>query len=167
MRRSVVSGALALLAVAGCGGNGHADSSTGPGERTAAASISDYWQRQGYAKTPADCLGQGFVRTFGLAHLQSLGVIDDHLRAQEAKATSYSSKADAPKAAKVILDCITLAGIMQQQYPTADAETAKCLADAYGQDRMLTAMTAQLEGEAAAKLPKSVTEKMAACVPPS
>ena len=62
------------------------------------------------------------------------------------------------------LDCLTLPGIMAQQYRLTDDAVAQCLADAYGRDRMIEAMSAQLQGRTAEEAPADVTAAMGKCV---
>ncbi len=167
MKRTWVAVAL-LLATTACGGDDEGAETAGPlagDDKVAADSISAYWQRSGVEKKASICLGERMVREFGVAHLKDLEVLDAKLKAQDTAATAFKSDADAPKAATMIVDCLTLPGLMKQQYTGVDDATATCLADAFGRDRMVDAMAAQFQGTAAEDTPEDVTAEMSECVP--
>ena len=164
--RTTLAGALVLLTLTACGGGDDeaAKEKTKADEKAAVSSISAYWQATGIAAEKSDCLGERTVDEFGVPHLQDLGILDDQLEASTTIATGFKSAADAPKAATIVVDCLTLPGIMAQQYQLTDDAVAQCLADAYGRERMIEAMSAQLQGQTAATTPAEVTTAMEKCV---
>jgi len=167
--RKTLAGVLALLALltlAACGGGDDAEAKAkkAADEKTAVASISKYWQATGITADKAECLGTDTVAEFGVPHLRDLGILDEELQASTTIATGFKSASDAPKAATIIVDCLTLPGIMAQQYQLTDDTVAQCLADAYGHDRMIEAMSAQLQGRTPESTPADVTAAMGKCV---
>lgn len=164
--RTTLASALMLLTLTACGGGDDdaAEAQKKADEKTASASIAKYWQATGIAADKADCLGQRTVDEFGVPHLQDLGILDDKLETSTTIATGFKSASDAPKAATIVVDCLTLPGIMAQQYQLTDDAVAQCLADAYGRDRMIEAMSAQMQGQTADETPDEVTTAMESCV---
>jgi hypothetical protein len=167
MTKTLVGAAVLLLAVTACGGKAKdkLDAPLTGDDKAAASSISDYWVKAGITKKASDCLGEKYIREFGVAHLKDLKILDDSLKAQDTAGTAFKSKTDAPKAATMIVDCLTLPALMKQQDPNVDDRTAQCLADAYGRDRMIRAITASLEGTPAEETPADVAAEMSKCVP--
>ena len=168
MRWTTGCASLLLFATAACGG-GSGDSGGLEGdEKDAAAAISTYFEGEGMQATEASCIGDGLVRQFGIAHLKDLGVLDEKLKPQPGKTRelkAFSSAADAPKAATITVDCVTVAGVMKEQYQGIDDATADCLAKAFGRQRMIDSMAAGLQGLAADDTPAEVTAEMSKCVP--
>lgn len=156
-------GAAVLLLTAACGGG--SDEATDEEKETAAASISAYWESTGLSTAESDCLGEAAVEQFGIGHLQDLEILDDELVANAKIATAFTSSTDSRTAATIIVDCLTMTGIMKRQYQGADDKTAQCLADAYGRDRMIDAMAAELTGEGSLETPEDVTAEMRQCAP--
>lgn len=157
---------LSLTATA-CGGGDETPDDEGPltgADRTAAASITQFWLEAGVEKSGAQCLGEEMVRSFGVAHLQDLDLLDERYQANDSATTVFRSATDAPKAAALIVDCRGLPTLMKQQYQGIDDETAQCLADAYGRDRMVEAMAASLRDEEGEATPEDVTLEMSKCV---
>ena len=165
MRKSLLCAAL-LLTLAACGGEDKKDEALSADEQTAADNISAYWQESNLAKEPADCLGEKTVRSFGLAHLKDLGVLDDELRTKSSVDTWFTSEADSVKAATNNVDCISLPELLKQSYPGIDDDTAECLADAFGRDRYIEAMAQTMQG-ASFSTPPEVEAEMEKCVPQS
>lgn len=163
--RSPAFAVTALLLVAACGGSD--DGPSAADEAAAASSISEYWESTGLTAEESDCLGEAAVDEFGIGHLQDLGILDDELVANEKIATALTSVTDSSKAATMIVDCLTLPGLMKRQYQGIDDDTAQCLADAYGRDRMIEAMAAELTGEGSVETPDEVTAEMRKCAPDS
>jgi len=157
--RSTVVGALALLlATSACGG----------GEQTAATALSTYLRGERFTKAQADCISEDLVGEFGIPHLTDLQVLDATLAVQPENTrnlAAFRSEADAPKAAAVVVDCVTVAGVMKQQYQGIDDATAECIAKAFGRERLVAAMAAGMEGVAAEDTPADVTAEMSRCVP--
>ena len=164
MMKSLVSACALLLSVSACGGDDKESEALTADETAVATSISEYWQSTGIAEDPADCIGEKTVRSFGIAHLQDVGAVDDDLKAGEGLATAFSSAADATEAAENNVDCLTLPALMQEQYPGIDDETAECLAEAYGHERYVEAMANTMRG-IAVDTPDEVTAEMSKCVP--
>ena len=156
-----------LLTATACGGGDEdpdSDAALTGADKTAATSITQFWMKAGVEKKGAECLGEQMVRSFGVAHLQDLELLDEKYHANDSADTVFSSATDAPKAAALIVDCRGLPTLMKQQYQGIDDETADCLAEAYGRDRMVEAMTASLKGEQGEATPEDVTLEMSKCV---
>jgi len=163
--RTTLASVLALITLTACGGgDDEAEAQRKADEKAAIASIAQYWEDTGIAADKADCLGTDLVEVFGVPHLQDLEILDDKLETSTTIATGFTSAADAPKAATVIVDCLTLPGIMAQQYQLKDDAVATCIADAYGRDRMIEAMALQMQGKPAGETPAEVTTAMEKCV---
>ncbi|HSV39172.1 MAG TPA: hypothetical protein VLI04_10455 [Nocardioidaceae bacterium] len=164
MRNTLVSAAALLLTLSACGGDEKTDELTAD-EQQAATSISAYWQGTGMNEEPSDCLGEKTVRSFGLAHLKDLGALNDELDAETKLPTAFTSATDATTAATNTVDCLTLSGLMMEQYKGVDEATAECLAEAYGRDRYIKAMADTMQGLSVEEAPADVTAEMSKCVP--
>lgn len=151
--------AVLLLSVVGCNGTDE----SAEDEQAAVASISDYWESTGLSVADSECLADRAVEDFGVDHLKDLGILGDDLEANEKIATGFTSTADSRTAATLIVDCLTLEALMKRQYQGIDDPTAKCLADAYGRDRMIEAMAAELTGKGSVETPDDVTAEMRKC----
>lgn len=167
MRGTAVLASALLLSVTACGGDDKpsGDAPLTADEKKAVASITAYWKKAGIEDDAAKCLGNRMVKSFGVDHLQDLKLLDDSFEANDAAGTVFSSKTDAPKAAAMIVDCRGLATLMKQQYTGIDDKAADCLATVYGRDRMVSVITATLEGQAPPETPQDVTVEMGKCVP--
>lgn len=168
-RAARAAGAVLLATlVGGCGGDDPetADAALAGQEATAATAITAYWLDAGVADDASECLGEQMVRTFGVDHLQDIGVLSPELEAQDAVAEAFGSSVDAPKAATVIVDCVGLETLMRQQQGDIDDAQAACLAEAFGRDRMVETLRAQLAGDPAEATPDTVETAMGACLAP-
>jgi hypothetical protein len=168
-RAAQAAGALLLTTVlVGCGSDepAAADADLAGQEATAATAISSYWVDAGVAAEASDCLGEEMVRAFGVDHLQDIGVLNAELEAQDAVAEAFGSSVDAPKAATLIVDCVGLETLMRQQEGDIDDTQAACLAAAFGRDRMVETLRAQLAGDPAEPTPADVETAMGACLAP-
>lgn len=160
---------LLATALVGCGGEDEdpadaVDAGLVGEDADAATSIAAYWVDAGVAEEASDCLGEQMVRTFGVDRLQDLGVLSDDLEAQDSVAEAFGSQVDAPKAATLVVDCVTLEALMRQQEGAIDDAQATCLAEAFGRDRMIENLRAQFAGEEPAATPAAVEAEMSACV---
>ena len=169
MRSTLVGAVALLLALTACGGDDtRDDESLAVDEQTAAAALSTHLQGERFTKAQADCISTDLVGEFGIPHLTDLQILDASLAVLPGRTRSFaafSSRADAPRAAAVLVDCVTVAGVMKQQYQGIDDAAAECIANAFGRERLVAAMAAGLERVAAEDTPADVTAEMSACVP--
>ncbi len=166
--RTIVAAAGLLLATSACSGEATVDEPLVGDEHAAATALSTYLRGERFDEEQSDCIADRLVRDFGLDHLEDLGVIDDKLEPKTEQAKdfgAFASKADAPRAASLVVDCVTPEGVMKQQYQGIDDTTAACIAKAFGRDRLVAAMAAGIQGVQAADTPDDVTADMNACVP--
>jgi hypothetical protein len=171
MRRTLLGAtALLLLALPACGVGDSLDRNLAEDDETAAAgALSAFLQEERFTKADAECIGKDLVGVFGLDHLSDLQVLNAQRQVQPDQASkfaAFSSKTDAPKAAAIVVDCLTVEGMMKQQYQGIDDSTAACLGKAFGRQRLVAAMAAGLQGVAAPNTPADVSAEMGKCVPP-
>jgi hypothetical protein len=167
--RTLMGATVLLCVLTACGMGDSLDRNLAADDETAAAgALSTFLQEERFTRPQAECIGKDLVDVFGLDHLTDLQVLTAQLQVQPAKAANlaaFGSKTDAPKAAAIVVDCITVAGMMKQQYQGIDDATAECLGKAFGRQRLVDAMAAGLQGVAAPDTPADVTEEMSKCVP--
>ena len=166
MRWTTACAVALLLATAACGGSD--DAKIDEDDQTAATAISEFFSVQGMDQKQADCIGNALVEQFGIPHLKDIKVLDAKLEAQPDQTRefkAFSSTSDSTDAAEIVVECVSVAGVMKDQYQGIDDATADCLAEAFGRDRMVESMAAGLRGEAAPDLPADVTTEMSKCAP--
>ena len=167
MKKTIVCVVALLLSLTACGGKDEPKKTAPNDADKVAVGLSELLQEQSLSKEDADCVSKKLVAELGVGHLKDLKVVDDKLKVSKTMTLStFNSDADAPKVAAIYVDCMTVAGLLRQQYQTIDQKTAECMAEAFGRERMVMLTTASLQGSKAVdETPEDVKAKMADCVP--
>lgn len=145
---AVLTGALLLLTLAGCGTQD---------EETAAQSLSASLAKGGqFGNKPgdADCIGEELVASVGVEKLQKSGLLTQDLQVDESIGDINLSREDAADAAEAIAGCTDVEALYEELLTSsADLTPAvrKCVTDFVTEETVRKVLAAEFAGDTSAR----------------
>ena len=136
--------AVAMLALAGCGGGASGD------DKEAADNISASIRKDSkeISEKDSDCFAEKVVKNVGVKDLQKYGVLDDDLKVKDDVQDVKMSESDAEGAADAFTDCIDFDKFFSEALgDELGDEVVDCLKDAIDEDTYHDLMKATFQGD--------------------